>query len=256
MELRGIDVSSHNGAISWAKAAASGVRFAMLRAMVGKTRDTTFAANATYAAKNGIAVGAYLYSYARSVEAAASEARALIAMLEPYREWITFPVAFDIEQDSQTALGRKTLTAMAAAFCETVGGAGYTPILYTNPNWLIHYIDADAVGVPVWLAHVELRPWGSSYKGEYVMHQYSWVGSVPGISGDVDLDVSKIDFEEESCMRYKTVDECPGWAQETVARLVARGIIRGRGDARGLDLTEDMLRMLVWLDRAGVYRTE
>ena len=252
MTMRGIDVSSHNGAISWAAAAASGVRFAMLRAMVGKTRDTTFAANATYAAKNGITVGAYLYSYARSVEAAVSEARALIAMLEPYREWITFPVAFDIEQDSQTALGRKTLTAMAAAFCKTVGGAGYTPILYTNPNWLANYIDADAVGVPVWLAHVELRPWGSSYKGEYVMHQYSWVGSVPGISGDVDLDVSKIDFEEESCMRYKTVDECPGWAQETVARLVARGIIRGRGDARGLDLTEDMLLILVWLDRAGV----
>lgn len=256
MELRGIDVSSHNGAISWAAAAGSGIRFAMLRAMVGKTRDTTFAANATYAAKNGIAVGAYLYSYARSVEAAASEARALIAMLEPLRDKITFPVAYDIEQDSQTALGRETLTAMASAFCETVGGAGYTPILYTNPNWLANYIDADAVGVPVWLAHVELRPWGSSYKGEYVMHQYSWIGSVPGISGNVDLDVSKIDFEEESCMRYKTVEECPDWAQETVARLVARGIIRGRGDARGLDLTEDMLRMLVWLDRAGVYRTE
>ena len=253
MELRGIDVSSHNGAISWAKAAASGVRFAMLRAMVGKTRDTTFAANATYAAKNGIAVGAYLYSYARSVEAAASEARALIAMLEPYREWITFPVAFDIEQDSQTALGRETLTAMANAFCKTVGDAGYRTLVYANPNWLKRYYDAAALRSPVWLAHVELRPWGSSWRGEYVMHQYSWVGRVPGIKTDVDMDVSRIDFREESCMRYKTVDECPGWAQETVARLVARGIIRGRGDARGLDLTEDMLRMLVWNDRAGVY---
>ena len=253
MELRGIDVSSHNGAISWAAVAASGVRFAMLRAMVGGSRDTTFAANAQFASKNGVAVGAYLYSYARSVEAAVSEARALIAMLEPLRGKITFPVAFDIEQDSQTALGRKTLTAMAAAFCRVVSEAGYQPMLYTNPNWLINYIDADAVGVPVWLAHVELRPWESSWRGEYVMHQYSWVGRVPGIKTDVDMDVSRLDFREVREMRYKTVEECPSWARETVKRLVERGIIRGRGDERGLDLTEDMMRMLVWLDRAGVY---
>ena len=252
MELRGIDVSSHNGAISWKAVAESGVHFAMLRAMVGRSRDTTFAANATYAAKNGVAVGAYLYSSARSVEAAVSEARALIAMLEPLREKITFPVAYDIEEESQTALGRKKLTAMAAAFCRVVSEAGYQPMLYTNPNWLINYIDAVAVGVPVWLAHVERKPWSTTYKGAFEMHQYSWVGRVPGIKTDVEMNVSRIDFREEREMRYKTVEECPDWAQETVARLVARGIIRGRGDARGLDLTEDMLRMLVWLDRAGV----
>ncbi len=253
MELRGIDVSSHNGAISWKAVAESGVQFAMLRAMVGGSRDTTFAANANYASKNGVAVGAYIYSYARSVEAAVSEARALITMLEPLREKITFPVAYDIEEESQTALGRKTLTAMAAAFCRTIADAGYQPALYSNPNWMKNFINADAVGVPVWLAHVELAPWGSDWKGEYVMHQYSWVGRVPGIKTDVDMDVSRIDFREEREMRYKTVEECPGWAQETVKRLVERGIIRGRGDERGLDLTEDMLRMLVWNDRAGVY---
>lgn len=253
MELRGIDVSSHNGAISWKAVAESGVQFAMLRAMVGRSRDTTFAANATYAAKNGVAVGAYLYSYARSVDAAVSEARALIAMLEPLREKITFPVAYDIEEESQTALGRKKLTAMAAAFCRTIADAGYQPALYSNPNWMKNFINAEAVGVPVWLAHVELAPWGSDWKGEYVMHQYSWVGRVPGIKTNVDMDVSKIDFAEEQCMRYRTVEECPGWAQETVKKLVRREVIRGRGDERGLDLTEDMLRMLVWNDRAGVY---
>ena len=253
MELRGIDVSSHNGAISWAQVAASGVQFAMLRAMVGKTRDTTFAANAQFAAKNGVAVGAYLYSYARSVEEAVAEARALIEMLEPYRKWISFPVAYDIEEKSQTALGRKTLTTMAAAFCRIIADAGYQPALYSNPNWLKNFINADAVGVPVWLAHVELAPWRSDWQGEYVMHQYSWVGQVPGIKTDVDMDVSRLDFREEREMRYKTVEECPEWARETVEKLVRRGVIRGRGDERGLDLTEDMLRMLVWNDRAGVY---
>ena len=85
---------------------------------------------------------------------------------------------------------------MVRMFCETVGGAGYTPILYTNPNWLKNFLNPDDITVPLWLAHVERKPWGSNWQGEYVMHQYSWVGRVPGISGDVDMNVSKVDFSD------------------------------------------------------------
>ena len=60
--------------------------------------------------------------------------------------------------------------------------------------------------------------------------------------------------------RYNTIEEIPEWGRETVVKLCARGIIKGRGaepDAEGyptdLDLSDDMLRMLVWNDRAGVY---
>ena len=257
MEYKGIDVSKWNGTIDWKAVAASGVQFAMVRAGIGKSKggatvDPRFLDNVCGAYENGIRVGVYLYSYAMSAEAAMKEADSLIGILAPVREKITFPVAYDLEETSQEGLGRQECTEMVRMFCETVGGAGYTPILYTNPNWLKNFLNPDDITVPLWLAHIEKKPWGSDYKGEYVMHQYSWAGRVPGISGDVDMNVSKVDFEEESCMRYRTVEECPDWAQETVARLVARGIIRGRGDARGLDLTEDMLRMLVWLDRAGV----
>ena len=199
MEYKGIDVSKWNGAIDWKAVAASGVQFAMVRAGIGKSKggatvDPRFLDNVCGAYENGIRVGVFLYSYAMSVEAAMKEADSLIGILAPVREKITFPVAYDLEETSQERLGRQECTEMVRMFCETVGGAGYTPILYTNPNWLKNFLHADKITVPIWLAHVERKPWGSNWQGEYVMHQYSWVGRVPGISGDVDMNVSKVDF--------------------------------------------------------------
>lgn len=53
-------------------------------------------------------------------------------------------------------------------------------------------------------------------------------------------------------VRYNTVSECPSWARETVQKLVDRGYLNGTGE--GLDLSADMVRMLVILDRAGAFK--
>ena len=53
-------------------------------------------------------------------------------------------------------------------------------------------------------------------------------------------------------VRYNTVDECPDWAQETVQKLVDREYLNGTGE--GLDLSADMVRLLVILDRAGAFK--
>ena len=50
-------------------------------------------------------------------------------------------------------------------------------------------------------------------------------------------------------VRYNTVEECPSWAQETIQKLVNKEYLNGTGE--GLDLSADMVRMLVILDRAG-----
>lgn len=50
---------------------------------------------------------------------------------------------------------------------------------------------------------------------------------------------------------YETVDEVPDWGRATVQKLVDRGVLRGDGD--GLDLSYDLVRVLVILDRAGVF---
>ena len=53
-------------------------------------------------------------------------------------------------------------------------------------------------------------------------------------------------------VRYNTVEECPGWARETVQKLVDREYLNGTGE--GLDLSADMVRLLVILDRAGAFK--
>ena len=53
-------------------------------------------------------------------------------------------------------------------------------------------------------------------------------------------------------VRYNTVEECPIWARETVQKLVDRGYLNGTGE--GLDLSADMVRLLVILDRAGAFK--
>lgn len=51
--------------------------------------------------------------------------------------------------------------------------------------------------------------------------------------------------------RYQKTEEMPLWAQETVRKLMNQGVLQGNG--QGLDLSHDMVRMLVILDRRGVF---
>lgn len=55
-------------------------------------------------------------------------------------------------------------------------------------------------------------------------------------------------LEEVDAVRYQTMDDLPKWAQAPIARLMEKGLLRGNGE--GLDLSEDMVRVLVVLERA------
>ena len=60
--------------------------------------------------------------------------------------------------------------------------------------------------------------------------------------------------KEDTMRRFQSIEEIKQdapWAVDTIQKLITRGIIKGSGG--NLDLSEDMLRMLVFQDRAGVY---
>ena len=57
--------------------------------------------------------------------------------------------------------------------------------------------------------------------------------------------------EEDDMPRYNSVAECPLWAQDTVRKLLSKGFLTG--DGKNLDLSHDMVRLLVIQDRAGVF---
>ena len=118
VKIKGIDVSKWQGSIDWTRVARDGVKFAMVRLGYGSKDGTTCGVDGYYqrnveeALKNGIAVGCYFYSYALSVEAVKREAAFVIQQLAQYKGRILYPIAFDIEDNSQASLGRSTLTAM------------------------------------------------------------------------------------------------------------------------------------------------
>ena len=74
-------------------------------------------------------------------------------------------------------------------------------------------------------------------------------GLVRRRKAEQDLFNTPVDSEEVEEVRYNTVAECPAWSRETVQKLVDKGYLGGNG--QGLDLSLDMVRLLVILDRAG-----
>ena len=187
MKEKLIDVSTWNGNIDWDKVYKSGVRYAMIRSSFGIENpnqiDNKFVRNIENAIKVGIKCGIYHYSYARSVAEAKKEADFCLKTIKNYK--IDLPVAFDIEDSSQTNLGKDTLTSIVIAFCDRIKSAGYTPMLYCNPSWLNSYLHKDKLlgKYDLWLAH-----WGVSSPGfDCTIWQYSENGSISGISGNVDM---------------------------------------------------------------------
>jgi len=61
-----------------------------------------------------------------------------------------------------------------------------------------------------------------------------------------------IEEDEEMQIRYNTIEEVPEWAQETIKKLIGKAILSGL--ETGLNLSEDMLRILVINDRAELYK--
>ena len=189
MSIQGIDVSKHQGKIDWPQVAASGVRFAILRAGYGNTAaqaDPYFAANYTGAKAAGLKVGAYWYSYASGPDDAASEAAACLQVLAG--RGLDLPLFFDQEYEpailAQTTAGR---TACVQRFCAAVQAAGYRPGLYASKNWLETRLDMAALaGLPVWVAQYAAA---CTYAGPYVLWQTGSSGRVPGISGPVDTNL-------------------------------------------------------------------
>ena len=241
-KINGIDVSKWQGAIDWQRVAASGVRFAMIRLGTGSpdgsacTLDVRFDANVEGALAAGLEVGCYLYSYATSVAGARMEAAFAAGRLAKYKGRLCYPVAFDLEDESQAALGRDTLTGMADAFCSAIEANGWYAMLYCNKNWAEHYLDMAALArYDLWLAEWRDAP---SYTGRgFNLWQRSNKGQVPGIAGSVDLDTAYMDFA--AVIREKGLNGCRTAPKKRVDQLAAEVIAGqwGNGAERREKLT-------------------
>lgn len=191
--IKGIDVSKHNGTINWSKVKNDGVKFAIIRGGYGNsTVDPKFKENIEGAIAAGLDVGVYWFSYATSEAKAKEEAIKCLEVLKPYKNKIKYPVFFDFEYDSvnyamkQGVAISKTLSSnFAKAFLQEIKSDGYIAGLYTNLDFSNNYFTSEVLNAyDTWIAQYNSS---CSYKGKYIMWQYSEKGSVSGISGNVDL---------------------------------------------------------------------
>lgn len=190
----GIDVSTWQGDIDFSKLDKSKVEFALCRSSFGwlpNQKDNSFDRNIKGFQSLGIPCGAYHYSYARNTDEAVKEAKYFLECVKGYK--FELPVYYDMEEESIAALGKKTCTAIAKAFCETVKAAGYLVGIYTNPNWLTNHLDYEQLkGYELWLAS-----WGASkpsYPCGIWQYNVGKSGSIAGISGEIDLDYMYKDY--------------------------------------------------------------
>lgn len=193
-QARGIDVSSWQPDIDWTAVKESGIEFAIMRAGYGKyisQKDPTFDYNMQNAKEQGIECGAYWYSYAMDVESAIQEAEVCYEVIKDYD--FTYPIYFDIEDPSQDHLTTAQISAITEAFCSTLAAKGYRVGIYSYTTFLKTKIYSEILDkYDVWIAHFDVS--APSYSGKYGIWQYTASGSVDGVPGAVDLDVSYVNY--------------------------------------------------------------
>lgn len=190
----GIDVSEWQGDVDYEKVKEAGATFVMMRIGVKldsgeePALDKQFLNNIKNAKKAGLKVGIYLYSKALSSEEAIEEAEWVIEQLDG--ETLDLPIVFDWEIWSNWNsyhMSFHELNKMAHSFIDAVEDKGYEGMLYGSKFYLENFWD-DGNFEHIWLAHYASS---TSYDG-YMMWQFSNVGRIDGIYGDVDLNVMAV----------------------------------------------------------------
>lgn len=191
----GIDVSDHQQEVDWQQVAQAGIEFAFVRigyrgySEGGIYADEYAPRNIKNAQAEGLDVGAYFYSQAITPEEAEEEAAFCLEILKDYD--LQLPVVYDWEYVSAEArtgaMDRQTLTLCAQAFCDKIRAAGYDAMIYANPDIARNLMDLRQLQeYPFWLA---LYADTMDYPYRLDFWQYTASGSVPGIRGNVDVNL-------------------------------------------------------------------
>lgn len=193
--VMGIDVSTHQKDIDWQQVKDAGVEFAMIRigyrgSIEGVLFPDEWSQRHYEGAKAaGLKVGGYFFSQSITPEEAVQEAKYAMDLIQGWQ--LDMPLVYDfeiIQSGYRTdVMTPRLLTDCAKAFCDTVAQAGYQPMIYFN---------SDQARDDMYLE--ELTPYGfwlamyndqMTYEYKVDMWQYTNAGSIPGIDGNVDINL-------------------------------------------------------------------
>ncbi len=191
----GVDVSEYQEKIDWEQVRTAGFDFAFVR--IGYRGYTTGAIypddraweNLEGARAAGLDVGVYFYAQAVDAAEAKAEAQWCLDFLGGYA--LELPVVYDWEWVGTNArtgsMNRATLTECVEVFCRTIQNGGYEAMVYFNPHVANDLLELEELEeYPFWLAMYTDQ---MDFPYRVDVWQYTENGSVPGIKGDVDIDL-------------------------------------------------------------------
>ena len=218
MQLRGIDVSAHQGQINW-EVVKPQIDFAILRVGYGDNTesqdDIYFKYNADECTRLGIPFGAYIYSYANTEAHAKSEAEHCLRLLKPYK--LSYPIYYDLEDKVVANCGNKKIEQMSKIFCDIMEQSGYFVGIYASLNWFNNRLYTPFYDrYAKWVAQYNNK---CTYSKPYGMWQYTSGGSINGINARVDMNYCYVDYVNLINPRNKYSYD------NTVEMLIKDGII-------------------------------
>lgn len=176
--MKGIDISS------WQRGLVSlPVDFAIFKISEGRSwSDPCFDEFYDLAKREGVPVGAYVFSYATTEEIARQEANKALSLLKG--RYLPLGLYIDVESAEMLALSDSKLTAVVKAFCDTVRDAGYIAGAYGSSGQLWAKVGPSYVGdIIVWAAS-----WGAKPSISCDLWQYTDNERISGYNGPVDGD--------------------------------------------------------------------
>jgi lysozyme len=184
--LNGLDVSNWQGSIDWTKVKNSGKVFAFCKATEGTTyKDPWFATNWANMKKVGLIRGAYHFGHPGSDPIA--QARFFVNTVKPTTGDLQLVLDLEVTDGKTPAQVWAWTQAFIGEIKRLTGRPG---IIYTG-----YYFWKDNVGnpnnnlnCPLWIAIYGPNPLVPSAWSTWSFWQYTSSGSVPGVSGNVDLD--------------------------------------------------------------------
>jgi GH25 family lysozyme M1 (1,4-beta-N-acetylmuramidase) len=215
MNIKGIDVSQHNGNIDFTKVKAAGYKFVIIRCNNWDNnyncvvKDTCFESNYRKAKAAGLDVGVYYFTWQTDAAGAQRDAR----LCQEYIKGKTFeyPVYLDFESGTVRDYLNKDstrATEICYAFMDTMRDAGYLVGLYGYAGWfdpgyngwMASTLDNN-IGkkYEFWMANYfnNMLPENTktaNYKNKYGMYQYTSSKKISGWSGSLDHNVCYKDY--------------------------------------------------------------
>lgn len=188
---KGIDISYCQPKVDWQKVTADFCIIQIGGGAVRQQKDTMYESHYAGAKSRGIPVGAYWFTWARTVAEAEEEADICISLLKGKQ--FEYPIFLDLEQEAIYKTGKSNVSAIIRAFLSKVEKAGYWVGLYCNPDVLVHYCEAD---IPkrysIWLAQ-----WDVSAPTYPCGIWQPSTAQIAGFSEPVDQDICYIDYESQ-----------------------------------------------------------